>query len=65
MLGKDYNRIDREWPLAARRAKCATKQADVLHKDVRAPVRERDREEIDAARNEIAPIIDHDEILAC
>jgi hypothetical protein len=64
MFGKDDNRIDRERSLAVRGAKCVAKQAYVINKYLRAPIRKRDREEKRSAREKVAPIIDHDEIIA-
>jgi hypothetical protein len=64
MFGKDDNRIDRERSLAARGAKRITKQAYMIHKHARASIRKRNREEKRCAGEEVAPVIDHDEMIA-
>jgi hypothetical protein len=56
---QDHDGLDRERTLVPRDPERRAQGAYVIHHRGGCPVRERDREEIGAAWNEVAPVSDH------
>jgi hypothetical protein len=64
VVRKDHDSLDRERPLAPRDAKSRAQCVHVVNQNRGCPIRERDREEVGAAWDVVAPVSNHPLILS-